>query len=241
MDMLDLKRKEDALKATGTGQKGWQLMVGKDGKVWRYNVNSNTYEPADLPEGAQKMPPSGKPSMSEEKMSVQYQDMSFNEKTIRELAAKGVTTLPVSTQVWGKMIDPTTGNINASVQKSIRDALSTPEEKMLWDANVGFVIAYAHAISGARLNENQLMVIWNSRVPMSGDSPEEVLYKQKMRENDLQSVIRGTGSLRPELEEAAGIGGHSFATEQDAEAAAKRGEIKSGDRITVGGKSGVWQ
>lgn len=39
----------------------------------------------------------------------------------------------------------------------------------------------------------------------------------------------------------AGGGGLSFATEAEAEAAAKSGKIKAGDRITIGGQSGTWR
>lgn len=42
----------------------------------------------------------------------------------------------------------------------------------------------------------------------------------------------------PAAPKAAGV---SFASEADAEKAAKEGKIKKGDRITIGGKSGTWQ
>lgn len=41
-------------------------------------------------------------------------------------------------------------------------------------------------------------------------------------------------------EEKAAASGKSFANEAEAEAAAARGEIKSGDRVTIGGQTGTW-
>lgn len=57
-------------------------------------------------------------------------------------------------------------------------------------------------------------------------------------ESGYRTLLEG-GEIQPS--EAAQSGQKSFATEAEASAAAQRGEIKPGDRITVGGVSGTWQ
>lgn len=48
------------------------------------------------------------------------------------------------------------------------------------------------------------------------------------------------GAKMSDFIKSQGLAGNSFATEAEAEAAAASGKIKSGDKITVGGKSGTW-
>ena len=54
-------------------------------------------------------------------------------------------------------------------------------------------------------------------------------------------IVRDDMYLKPSGSSFGGSTVKSFATTEEAEAAAKRGEIKKGDRISVGGKSGTWR
>lgn len=69
-------------------------------------------------------------------------------------------------------------------------------------------------------------------VPTREDLPEARENKMQM----IDAIIEAKLSAG-----AAGAQSQSFATEQEAAAAAASGRIKPGDRITVGGVSGVWQ
>lgn len=68
----------------------------------------------------------------------------------------------------------------------------------------------------------------------------------ELRERGLsESIQSATGSMVPGYgpsdSQPSPAQGMSFATEAEAEAAAKSGKIKAGDKITVGGQSGTWQ
>lgn len=68
--------------------------------------------------------------------------------------------------------------------------------------------------------------------------PEDaVASADKVMETMGYAKVNGRWAM-PAAPKAAGV---SFASEADAEKAAKEGKIKKGDRITIGGKSGTWQ
>lgn len=71
-------------------------------------------------------------------------------------------------------------------------------------------------------------------------------FNQRVEKGELDRFFQATGREKRKIEKPARqkapeAGGKQFKTEAEADAAFKAGKIKRGDRITIGGVSGIWE
>lgn len=113
-----------------------------------------------------------------------------------------------------------------------------------------FVNAVLRPESGATITPQEFDNAKKQYFPQVGDTPAVIKQKQEARgrEIDTLKAMAGPSGAKqfPAITAPKGADGDkaaatTFASEADADAAAKAGKIKKGDKITVGGVPGVWQ
>lgn len=220
--------------------KGWQVFQKADGSLVRINPGTGEQSPMEGDtKGLTKPGSGGKETESERKAAINYVTMKNAEESLEKLEKKGVTTLPASATY---QVDES-GEINAVSKWGIRRALSN-DEQVMFQAARQFAEGAGHLKSGARINNQTLGIMTDLYIPVSGDRADVIARKKEARLNDLEAGRIGGGravkTYESEQEKKAG-GGKSFSSEGEAEAAARAGKIKPGDKITIGGQTGTWQ
>lgn len=87
-----------------------------------------------------------------------------------------------------------------------------------------------------------IMDLMTGRQAVNRDTAAEDKFFAWMKANNITDTNKGLLEYKAlQSQGVAGGGALTFASEADAEAAAKSGKIKKGDRITIGGRSGTWQ
>lgn len=173
----------------------------------------------------------GKLTESEAKSTTNWNEMHFANDSMTKLSAEGITNIPISAQMLGRLYNPETGGWFASVQQEIRNSMTSKEEQRAFDAALAYTLAQAHAQGGARPSAYQVQMIWNAYIPMAGEDPETQLFKAELRANALESVKVSAGQGVARLEASRGQGG---ATHQEGE----KSKSKSGRPIVFRG--GQW-
>lgn len=146
----------------------------------------------------------GKLTESEAKSTTNWNEMHFANEAMTKLASEGITNIPISAQMLGRLYNPETGGWFASVQQEIRNSLTSKEEQRAFDAALAYTLAQAHAQGGARPSAYQVQMIWNAYIPMAGEDPETQLFKSELRANALESVKVSAGQGVSRLEAGRG-------------------------------------
>jgi hypothetical protein len=122
------------------------------------------------------------------------------------------------------------------VRQSMANKTLSPEAQKYIQSVQDFNRAKLRKESGAAIGKEEVFGDLATFFPVPGDTADTLKQKEAARETAINGMINASGAAYKAPEKPL-----SFATEADAEAAAKSGKLKSGTKITVGGVSGTWQ
>lgn len=101
-------------------------------------------------------------------------------------------------------------------------------------------VATAFGVPATDAQGKPIMDLMTGRQVVNRDTAAEDKFFAWMKSNGITDTNKGLLEYKA-MQKGGGSGALTFASEAEAEAAAKAGKIKKGDRITIGGRSGTWQ
>jgi hypothetical protein len=122
------------------------------------------------------------------------------------------------------------------VRQSMANKTLSPEAQKYIQSVQDFNRAKLRKESGAAIGKEEVFGDLATFFPVPGDTSDTLAQKAAARETAINGMINASGAAYKAPEKAS-----SFATEAEAETAAKAGKLKSGTRITIGGVPGTWQ
>lgn len=224
-NLTDARAKEDL------AVKGLDVKENEDGTYSVVDKKTGQATPA-LDENGQPLKGTKGRGTDTERMSAGYANrMIAAEEILNGISAgdqkPGKTEAAIGTV-------PLVGNV-------IANALRGDDRQKALQAQKDWVRSKLRKESGAVIADEEMAEEIRTYFPQIGDGDEVIKQKAEARKRANEGMIQNAGraykgTAKPDVPKV-----QSFATEAEAEAAAKAGKIKAGDKIKVGNQTGTWR